>query len=290
VWLVEFYAPWCTHCIKSTAAWKQTADRLDGQIEFGAVNGVSNRALLGRFSIQAYPSILLFAPEWDVQAQFHWRGPATLVDDLPPWATGMVAEWQALFANTRVERHLAGAVAEAMAASPLMWVVMFTTTACGACSDAKPNFYRLSRELAGMAVVAVVDCAGGEAMAHCVALGVPPGGDGGAFPHFLVFPIGAKSAEGIKGEVLYSAKEQESHLVMPLIARVLRAATAEARKGAEVGAPATDSLGDFEKEKEDPPPPPPPTPPPPANYHAPPPKNNFAQLPPAQRNRHPQIA
>ena len=68
-WVVEFYAPWCSHCITATHKFKQTATELDGEFEFGAVNGVTNSGLRSRFNVNAYPTFVLFAPRWDVQAQ-----------------------------------------------------------------------------------------------------------------------------------------------------------------------------------------------------------------------------
>jgi thioredoxin-like negative regulator of GroEL len=44
-WFVKFYAPWCTHCITSSAAFKEVARELDGEIEFGAVNCVAEQDL-----------------------------------------------------------------------------------------------------------------------------------------------------------------------------------------------------------------------------------------------------
>ena len=37
VWVVEFYAPWCGFCLKNSAGYKLAAEKMDGEIEFGAV-------------------------------------------------------------------------------------------------------------------------------------------------------------------------------------------------------------------------------------------------------------
>ena len=32
------YAPWCSHCIKAAPEYKAAAERMDGEVEFGALN------------------------------------------------------------------------------------------------------------------------------------------------------------------------------------------------------------------------------------------------------------
>jgi thiol-disulfide isomerase/thioredoxin len=34
------YAPWCSHCIKAAPEYKVAAERMDGEVEFGAINCV----------------------------------------------------------------------------------------------------------------------------------------------------------------------------------------------------------------------------------------------------------
>ena len=36
--MVEFYAPWCSHCMRGVPQYKRAAVALDGVVEFGAVN------------------------------------------------------------------------------------------------------------------------------------------------------------------------------------------------------------------------------------------------------------
>ena len=45
-WLINFYAPWCTHCLKATKRWRQVADDLDGEFEVGAINAETNPKVL----------------------------------------------------------------------------------------------------------------------------------------------------------------------------------------------------------------------------------------------------
>lgn len=235
-----------------------------------------------QFGINAYPSILLFAPEWEVQAQFHWQGPQSLPENLPRWARQMVQEWTTLFQYTRVLRLDAENFQTQLTASQDMWLVLYTTQGCSTCSDAKPNFYRLSRELHGMVNVAIADCSLMPVV--CSQANIPSAN----YPHLMLYPTGNKTLENLGGELLYSDREMESHLVMPLIAKILRAATAAQRTDTDVSVPAPEGSDDYEKEKkeeEEPPMPPPHTP----QYHVPPPRPVFQQLPPAARNRNPRL-
>ena len=37
------YAPWCSHCIKAAPDYKAAAERMDGEVEFGALNCAQTR-------------------------------------------------------------------------------------------------------------------------------------------------------------------------------------------------------------------------------------------------------
>ena len=37
-WLLNFYAPWCSHCVQASPKYKIVAEQFDGIVEFGAVN------------------------------------------------------------------------------------------------------------------------------------------------------------------------------------------------------------------------------------------------------------
>ena len=41
--VVNMYAPWCSHCIKAAPEYKAAAERMDGEVEFGALNCAQTR-------------------------------------------------------------------------------------------------------------------------------------------------------------------------------------------------------------------------------------------------------
>ncbi len=64
-WVVNFYAPWCGHCVHIAPEWKRLATRLandDDDIEVAAVNCDAEAQLCRRFGINSFPSIRLFTP------------------------------------------------------------------------------------------------------------------------------------------------------------------------------------------------------------------------------------
>lgn len=277
-WLVEFYAPWCVHCQQSTDAWKQAASRLDGEVEFGAVNIANNRELQERFKITHIPKFFMFSPEHDVQAEFHWNGHHTLASDMPPWVRDVATEWDRLFSRTHITVLNGEIFEESVKTSKDAWMVMFTSRKCSLCSDVKPNWYRLSMDVVGLAQMGTVDCTSHPDL--CRAEGV----DTNKLPQFFAYIRGDKS--GKNPENLFSAEEISSHLALPLIGKVLKMAlSSEVLRDDAVALPAEDF--DYQNnDKKEPPPPPPPSPPP---YRAPPPKPVFPELPAADRNRPPQI-
>ncbi|DBA75036.1 hypothetical protein WJX77_005805 [Trebouxia sp. C0004] len=57
VWLIEFFAPWCSHCRDLQATWDALADELKGKVNVAKVDGTSERGLLGRFHVEGFPTI-----------------------------------------------------------------------------------------------------------------------------------------------------------------------------------------------------------------------------------------
>jgi len=68
VWLVEFYAPWCGHCVRFAPTYEQVATELHTKqkqpgakrkVNVGKVDGAAERALASRFSVQGFPVFFL---------------------------------------------------------------------------------------------------------------------------------------------------------------------------------------------------------------------------------------
>eukprot|EP00124_Ichthyophonus_hoferi_P004384 Ihof_evm2s474 gene=Ihof_evmTU2s474 len=60
VWMIEFYAPWCSHCRDLVPIWESAAEQLEGDVHFGKVNCISDSSLAKRYNIRGYPTIKAF--------------------------------------------------------------------------------------------------------------------------------------------------------------------------------------------------------------------------------------
>ena len=61
--LVEFYAPWCPHCMHFRPAWAQTAKLLadaHSPCQVGSIDSTSNRTLASKFHVRSFPSLFFF--------------------------------------------------------------------------------------------------------------------------------------------------------------------------------------------------------------------------------------
>ncbi|CAI4770523.1 BCN_G0051500.mRNA.1.CDS.1 [Saccharomyces cerevisiae] len=62
--LVEFYAPWCSHCKKLSSTFRKAAKRLDGVVQVAAVNCDlnKNKALCAKYDVNGFPTLMVFRP------------------------------------------------------------------------------------------------------------------------------------------------------------------------------------------------------------------------------------
>ena len=58
--LVDFWAPWCSPCLRMAPVFDAAAARHAGKAAFFKVNIDDNAALIGRYGIQSIPTLILF--------------------------------------------------------------------------------------------------------------------------------------------------------------------------------------------------------------------------------------
>ncbi|KAL3798536.1 hypothetical protein HJC23_011840 [Cyclotella cryptica] len=88
VWLVEFYAPWCSHCIRFAPTYELIAQQLHSaqknsspnarKVNVAKVDGAAERALSSRFSVKGFPSFYLI-DGWTVREYDGSRSQENLV-------------------------------------------------------------------------------------------------------------------------------------------------------------------------------------------------------------------
>ncbi|CAD5208686.1 unnamed protein product [Bursaphelenchus xylophilus] len=60
-WIIDYWAPWCSHCIQFAPVYEQAARMLEGQVKFGKVNCVDYAHICAQAGVQAYPTIKLYS-------------------------------------------------------------------------------------------------------------------------------------------------------------------------------------------------------------------------------------
>jgi len=90
VWLVEFYAPWCGHCVKFAPTYEKVAkifhsanekngsEQENKKVMVAKIDGAKERALASRFSIRGYPSFFI-VDGWTVRQYEGIRSQEALV-------------------------------------------------------------------------------------------------------------------------------------------------------------------------------------------------------------------
>ncbi|WIA43954.1 hypothetical protein OEZ86_010346 [Tetradesmus obliquus] len=60
IWMVDIYAPWCSHCQQLEPAWRAFATEMKAHnVKVAKVDGMKNRVLMKRFGVTGFPSLYL---------------------------------------------------------------------------------------------------------------------------------------------------------------------------------------------------------------------------------------
>jgi len=58
--LVQFYAPWCSHCQRLAPEYEKAAEALRDRVPFAKVDAIVEEALVERYNVEGFPTIQLF--------------------------------------------------------------------------------------------------------------------------------------------------------------------------------------------------------------------------------------
>eukprot|EP00882_Tetradesmus_deserticola_P009037 GHRQ01009534.1.p2 GENE.GHRQ01009534.1~~GHRQ01009534.1.p2 ORF type:complete len:141 (+),score=32.90 GHRQ01009534.1:195-617(+) len=60
VWMIDIYAPWCSHCQQLEPAWRAFATEMKAHnVKVAKIDGMKNRVLMKRFGVTGFPSLYL---------------------------------------------------------------------------------------------------------------------------------------------------------------------------------------------------------------------------------------
>ncbi|KAK4369373.1 hypothetical protein RND71_013165 [Anisodus tanguticus] len=80
LWIVEFFAPWCGHCKKLAPEWKKAAKNLQGKVKLGHVDCDAEKSLMSRYSVQGFPTILVFGADKESPVPYEGARTASAIE------------------------------------------------------------------------------------------------------------------------------------------------------------------------------------------------------------------
>jgi len=162
VWLVDFYAPWCGHCVTMVPDFKQIATKLESHetLQVGAVNCEKDKKFCQEVGVTGYPTLALFSSSDTGLVEFYPRGQAKTPPLVEKWARQKAEEWRWLL-EAGPPAHLTQATYEQQVQrveDP--WIVIFLQNKKSReGKEAMMHVLSLAAEVRGLVRVGVVDCA-----------------------------------------------------------------------------------------------------------------------------------
>eukprot|EP00457_Paulinella_chromatophora_P001594 gb/GEZN01001596.1/.p1 GENE.gb/GEZN01001596.1/~~gb/GEZN01001596.1/.p1 ORF type:complete len:891 (+),score=149.65 gb/GEZN01001596.1/:123-2795(+) len=162
-WMVDFYAPWCSHCVTLAPIYRSAAEQMSKKypnIEWGTIDCVQYPNACARFNVKSYPSLMLF------ENDAAWRS-----DVAPPQHDIITIK---TFQGEHSLKDLEDFLEEAREPSvvPLtaltfhqlvmdgtdIWIIDWYTEWCGPCMQMLPEFTKAAKMLKGLVKFGKVDC------------------------------------------------------------------------------------------------------------------------------------
>lgn len=129
IWLIEFYAPWCSACGNFVEPFKEIAKNLEeDHIEVGAVNCAKEKTLCSEyFAVTSYPMIMMVGSADRGTQQIFSQKEAKNAETVTRWARQVAEEWTWLYSQAVFEPISNDAAFDALVlASTPLWFVVFT--------------------------------------------------------------------------------------------------------------------------------------------------------------------
>ncbi|XP_064537451.1 protein disulfide-isomerase A6 homolog [Drosophila montana] len=171
IWIVQFYAPWCSHCQAMLPEYKRLAKALRGVIKLGAVNSERHTELTAKYEIRGFPLIKIFGA--DKQKPTDFFGPRT-AQAMAELAVAEVKKKVKAAFGERLDVATDAARNSVCSASEVtelradnfdrlvlnsadIWLVEFYTPWCPHCKNLAATWIEAARELKGKIKLGALD-------------------------------------------------------------------------------------------------------------------------------------
>lgn len=161
VWLVEFYAPWCGHCVKAKPEMERAATALKGIAKVAAVDMTQHERLGAPYGVQGFPTFKLFS-NGKVSDYNGARTAQGFVDGVTSAITALARsklngggkkEQQKSSAGNPIEKLTDDNFdATVLGNTKDMYLVAFVADYCGHCKQLKPAYMAAAKKLFGTGI------------------------------------------------------------------------------------------------------------------------------------------
>ncbi|XP_023165499.2 protein disulfide-isomerase A6 homolog [Drosophila hydei] len=170
IWVVQFYAAWCSHCRAMVPEYQKLAKALNGVVKLGAVNGERNAELSTTYEVRGFPVIKIFGA--DKKKPINYIGPRTahaiaesalsVVKNQIKNVIGRVEnvetpEEESICFDSDVIELQAEDFKKQVLKSDDIWLVAFYTPWCPHCKNLAPEWIKVAKELKTKCKVGAVD-------------------------------------------------------------------------------------------------------------------------------------
>ncbi|KAL5268718.1 hypothetical protein ACHWQZ_G002535 [Mnemiopsis leidyi] len=201
VWFVDYYAPWCGHCIQLAPSWNLFAKSLSqwDKAFVAKVDCTTTQQACNMEGIRAYPTIRVYEAGARGRVQYKQYQGWGQIHDIKGWAMPYLPS----DVETLVPKHFVDKVLKSR--SP--WLVEFYTPMCGPCQRFATEMERLAGLLKKKLGVGKVNCNTHYNLCYQAKLS--------GFPTLYFYPGGSGAAQDIVGvEIETSTADQiHSHLL-----------------------------------------------------------------------------
>ncbi|XP_028393271.1 dnaJ homolog subfamily C member 10-like [Dendronephthya gigantea] len=149
-WLVDFHAPWCSHCQELAPVWNKLAKQLKGEASVGTIDCQEFNSFCTRHGIQSFPTIRLYPhSSAGITRSVHYQGWHDL---------SSLHSWAFRYLPSIVTELDSNDFDEIMLVSESPWIVDFFAPWCGHCVHFAPYFEKLAKRLEGKVQFGKVNC------------------------------------------------------------------------------------------------------------------------------------